>query len=146
MKSTVMQNLVTQFFSVDHERLDFLFRMYQKNKQNQRYKAVLLFDKFSEGLKRHIRWEEELLFPMFEKATGINGSGPTMVMRHEHDKIRAMLDEISESLKNDDHSEALEKALSELLLLHNEKEEQVLYVQCDRALKEEQLLTLFLDM
>ena len=66
MKSTVMQNLVTQFFSVDHERLDFLFRMYQKNKQNQRYKAVLLFDKFSEGMKRHIRWEEELLFPMFE--------------------------------------------------------------------------------
>ena len=57
-----------------------------------------------------------------------------------------MLDEISESLKNDDHSEALEKALSELLLLHNEKEEQVLYVQCDRALTEEQLLTLFLDM
>ena len=66
MKSTVMQNLVTQFFSVDHERLDFLFRMYQKNKQNQRYKAVLLFDKFSEGMKRHIRWEEELLFPMFD--------------------------------------------------------------------------------
>ena len=141
-----MQNLVTQFFSVDHERLDFLFRMYRKNKQNQRYKAVLLFDKFSEGLKRHIRWEEELLFSMFEKATGMQGAGPTVVMRHEHDQIRAMLDEISESLKNDKHPEVLEKALSELLLLHNEKEEQVLYVQCDRALTEEQLLALFLDM
>lgn len=141
-----MQNLVTQFFSVDHERLDFLFRMYRENKQNQRYKAVLLFDKFSDGLKRHIRWEEELLFPMFEKATGLKGAGPTMVMRHEHDQIKAMLDEISESLKNDEHSEALEKALSELLLLHNEKEEQVLYVQCDQSLTEEQLLTLFLDM
>ena len=33
-----MQNLVTQFFSVDHERLDFLFRMYRENKKNQRYK------------------------------------------------------------------------------------------------------------
>ena len=45
-----MQNLVTQFFSVDHERLDFLFRMYRENKKNQRYKAVLLFDKFSDCL------------------------------------------------------------------------------------------------
>ena len=141
-----MQNLVTQFFSVDHERLDFLFRMYRENKKNQRYKAVLLFDKFSEGLKRHIRWEEELLFPMFEKANGLKGAGPTMVMRQEHGQIEAILEEISDGLKNDDHSEALENTLLELLLLHNEKEEQVLYVQCDRALTKEQLLALFLDM
>jgi len=106
-----MQNLVTQFFSVDHERLDFLFRMYRENKKNQRYKAVLLFDKFSEGLKRHIRWEEELLFPMFEKANGLEGAGPTMVMRQEHGQIESILEEISEGLKNDDHSEALENAL-----------------------------------
>ncbi len=141
-----MNNLVAQFFSADHERLDFLFRMYRENKRSERYKAVLLFDKFAEGLKRHIDWEEQLLFPAFDDAMGTQGHGPTKVMRNEHDQIKAMLDEISESLKQDVHCEPLEKALQELLLAHNEKEEQVLYVQCDRVLSEERLLAIFLEM
>ncbi len=146
MESIVMNNLVTQFFSIDHQRLDFLFRMYRENKGGERYKAVLLFDKFRTDLTRHINWEEELLFPAFDKAMGLNGVGPTEVMRQEHQKIKGLLERISQSLKADEHSENLEKELMELLLLHNEKEEQILYVQCDRTVTDEQLVAMFLEI
>ena len=48
------------------------------------------FEKFKFGLHRHIAWEEEILFPLFEEKTGMTDGGPTFVMREEHRQIKAL--------------------------------------------------------
>ncbi len=141
-----MSNLVTQFFSVDHERLDFLFRMYRKSKKENRYIATLLFEKFSDDLKQHINWEETLLFPAFDGSTKLTPSSPTYIMREEHKTIIKLLDKIRSSLIQDVNSDVLESQLTEFLLQHNEQEEQVLYGKCDKAISEEKLLEIFLEL
>ncbi|MEQ3657813.1 MAG: hemerythrin domain-containing protein [Glaciecola sp.] len=147
MEQKSISNLITQFFSVDHERLDFLFRMYREHKKDEPYKAILIFEKFAEGLKKHIEWEEELLFPAYDRVVkSIEQQSPTHAMCLEHQEINWLLDKILLHIKRKQASEALEKELTELLLLHNEKEEQVLYIKCDRAISDSTLTDILLEM
>ncbi|MCC2615049.1 hemerythrin domain-containing protein [Aestuariibacter halophilus] len=141
-----MNNLITQFFSVDHDRLDFLYRQYQRFKLDNRNHAKAFFDKFRDGLKQHIEWEEQLLFPAFEGAAQMHMSGPTFVMRQEHGLIQKLLDHIHEDLCLERDPQALETELEQLLTEHNNKEEQILYVQCDRLIKQNNLADIFLHL
>lgn len=141
-----MPNLITQFFSVDHDRLDFLFHMYQQAKETDKEAAIKFFDKFSAGLKRHIEWEENLLFPAFDDALGTHGFGPTAVMRTEHDQIKSMLEQIHSKLNLGQQTDAIEQALLDILQVHNTKEENILYVECDRVLTEQHTAALFLSV
>jgi len=141
-----VSHLITQFFSIDHERLDFLFRMYKKNKVHSRYKASLLFEKFSDGLKQHIEWEEQLLFPTYDTYLKDAESSPVKQMLEEHKQILQKLDTIRSRLCNAQNSDALEAELTELLLMHNEKEEQVLYGRCDDSISENKLCEIFLEL
>jgi hypothetical protein len=48
---------------------------------------------FDRTMRHHFAMEEEVLFPAFERTTGMV-RGPTMVMRMEHTQMRALLDQI----------------------------------------------------
>ena len=147
MEQKSTNNLITQFFSVDHERLDFLFRMYREHKKHEPYKAILIFEKFAEGLKKHIEWEEELLFPAYDRAiSATQQQSPTHAMCQEHQEITWLLDKVLDFIKKKQPCEVLEKELTELLLLHNEKEEQVLYIKCDREISDNTLTNILLEM
>jgi len=75
------------------------------------------------------RWEEEILFPLFEKKTGMQ-FGPTYVMRNEHKEIAAHLESIHKKVqKADPSSDREEQKLLEVLGAHNQKEEAILYPQ-----------------
>lgn len=141
-----MNNLITQCFSVDHEKIDFLFRMYRKYKQHNRYQAALLFEKFSEQLQQHIAWEEDLLFPAYEISAQSKHHDNILLLYQEHQQIINKVESIRQHLIAHTDCEALEQELSELMLLHNEKEEHVLYEQCDRAIDEARCMEIFLDM
>jgi uncharacterized protein (DUF2249 family)/hemerythrin-like domain-containing protein len=52
---------------------------------------------FERRLNRHIHFEEELLFPVFERKTG-SRDGVTTAMRGEHREIRLMLERAARSL------------------------------------------------
>lgn len=126
-------NSIADFMSKDHDRLEDIFKGFQKTKSSDVNKAKELFYSFKSGLERHIVWEEEILFPIFEERTGMSAGGPTMVMRTEHQQIKEFLTHINGQLANSDSGEA---ELIQVLTSHNDKEESILYPWIDNSLGE----------
>ena len=75
------QKTIREFYEKDHGRLDELFKTFQQLKRSHPPKAKGVFEEFKFGLERHIVWEEDLLFPLWEKKTGRSEEGPTVVMQ-----------------------------------------------------------------
>lgn len=126
-------NEISGFMGRDHDRLDELFA--EIRKESDPAKARGWFAKFDSGLRAHIAWEEEILFPHFEAKTGMRDAGPTAVMRMEHDEIKQQLRNIDDAIGKRDPSPALD-ALVDVLTPHNQKEENVLYPWLDQSLSE----------
>ena len=126
---------IADYFAADHDRLDALFTNFQALKRTDPAAAKENFKGFLKGLTRHIVWEEDVLFPIFEKKTGMTDSGPTAVMRLEHRQIKGHLDAIHDKVRvGDPNSDAAEAALLEVLKGHNMKEERILYPAIDQCL------------
>jgi len=127
---------ITRYLSWDHDRLDVLLGESTRHVENGDIaQARLLFLAFDEGVRRHIRMEEELLFPLFESRTGMR-NGPTVVMRAEHRLIEVELTRMRQGLEAGDAA-AYATGLANLhcaMLPHNVKEEQVLYPTVDDML------------
>ena len=124
---------VTRYLSWDHDRLDGLLGEVTRRVQGGSFsQAQSIFEAFDQGLRRHIRNEEELLFPLFEARSGVR-HGPTAVMRSEHRAIEAELVRMREALEAGDASEYASglTTLHGLMGPHNAKEEQVLYPTTD---------------
>ena len=96
------------------------------------------FSRFVRGLERHLEWEEELLFPLFEQRSGMTGVGPTAVMRAEHRCFKVLLDRIQDRLSAGSSLDGLDKELFDALTVHNRKEETLLYPWLDGLLSEEE--------
>lgn len=130
---------VTEALSWDHDRLEALdARAFDARSAGDHRTASEVFAVFAHGLRRHIRFEEELLFPEFEARAGFPpDAGPTAVMRAEHREILALLDEIGHAIGDAAApAEQSRIALHEVLGGHNLKEEQVLYPGVDRLMTE----------
>src|SRR3990167_5220562 len=111
---------ILAYYKTDHDRLDNLFKQYQRNKKTDFEKAVNRLKEFIAGLERHIIWEEEILFPVFESKSEIREGGPTAVMREEHKLIKSTLAAIYGKVQNRRaDTDAEEKRLFEILKPHN---------------------------
>lgn len=141
------QNTITTLYAEDHDRLDELFKTFQTSKRSDFAKAKDAFKEFKVGLQRHIVWEEELLFPMWEEKTGMIEDGPTPVMRFEHEQIKQLLDAIYRKVESQDlTSDQEEQALLNLLGSHNRKEEKALYPAIDNVTNADERNTIFATM
>jgi regulator of cell morphogenesis and NO signaling len=137
---------VTAYFEQDHNRLDALLTTFHEMKRTDFALAKERFREFKFGLQRHIVWEEDLLFPLWEQRSGIT-EGPTAVMRAEHKRIGAALEALHIKVnQGDPECEAEEQALSALLEAHNLKEERILYPAIDHAITDEERPALFRRM
>jgi iron-sulfur cluster repair protein YtfE (RIC family) len=127
---------ITRYLSWDHDRLDGLLGEVTRRVEAGNFKAASsIFVAFEDGLRRHMRVEEEILFPLFEARTGLT-HGPTATMRAEHRGISAELVRMRQALEAGDRSGyavGLEQ-LHGLLGPHGDKEEQVLYPATDELL------------
>jgi iron-sulfur cluster repair protein YtfE (RIC family) len=126
--------------SVDHDRLDNKIKKYSTEKLVDIERAESIFLSFKSELERHIIWEEDILFPVFERKTGIKDGGPTSVMRIEHIEIKKYLQEIKRKLhvkKIQDPCKE-EVALFKVLESHNQKEENILYPGIDNLTSEQE--------
>ncbi len=121
---------IVDFMSKDHDRLDAIYAKFRQEKDTA--KARDLFSQFDTGLRAHISWEEEILFPPFEEKTGMRDVGPTAVMRMEHQQIKQFLQAIAGKIGTDISAEA--QGLENVLSAHNHKEENVLYPWLDQML------------
>ena len=126
----------------DHDRLDRLFKDFQRLKAFPP-KAKGFFCDFKVGLQRHIVWEDEILFPVFEKKSGMYNHGPTIAMRKEHLVIRELLDALHEGVKKGDLSDIPDERFSAYLLQHNLREENVLYPWIESQLSEDEQVLIF---
>lgn len=130
------EDSLTDFYERDHDRLDGLFSLFRRLKGSDFAKAREFFKEFMLGLHRHIAWEENILFPIFEKKSGLVGVGPTLVMRREHELIKESLEDLYTKVqKGDVQGDADEKRLLEVLSQHNMKEERILYPAIDGMLE-----------
>ncbi len=142
-----MSETITAYYAKDHDRLDVLFTTFQETKRSDFPKAKAAFVQFLFGLKRHIIWEEDILFPVFEKKTGMRESGPTAVMRMEHRQIKKELDAIHEKVAaGSPDSDAAEQRLLAVLSTHNHKEENILYPGIDRLINDAEAIQVFQKM
>ena len=138
---------ISDVFQNDHNRLDALFQSFQALKHENVAKAKETFAQFKSGLERHIRWEEEVLFPLWEEKTGMSDGGPTFVMRHEHRRIEEQLQAIDRSLTENNADDAQsEQTLLALLAAHNIKEERVLYPSLDHVTTPEECRDIFMKI
>lgn len=125
---------ISGFFQNDHNRLDALLQSFHTLKRENFSKAKEAFRQFKAGLERHIRWEEDVLFPLWEEKTGMSDGGPTVVMRHEHRRIEEYLRAIGQNTTEENTDDAQQdQALLALLGAHNLKEERVLYPAIDQV-------------
>jgi regulator of cell morphogenesis and NO signaling len=126
-------------FAHDHDRLDQLLASYGELKLVDFARAREAFREFKFGLQRHILWEENILFPLFEEKTGMRDHGPTVVMRAEHREIGRCLEALHDKVRRQDADSDQEvAALVEALAVHYQKEENILYPMLDRLLSEEE--------
>lgn len=135
---------LSSFMTREHSKLEELMQRYHQQREKDPKAAKRSFLEFRRGLKRHIAWEEEVLFPVFEERTGLHLVGPTHVMRTEHRQVQVLLDALKDILSGDRTSSAeLEEELFEMRLFrilrsHEEKEEEILYPWFDVSIPEEE--------
>jgi iron-sulfur cluster repair protein YtfE (RIC family) len=133
------QKTISEFYEQDHDRLDELFKTFQKLKRSDFAQAKEAFNEFKFGLQRHIVWEEDLLFPLWEEKTGMSEGGPTFVMRSEHRQIGQQLEAIHDKVaEQNPETDQEEQTLLDLLGSHNMKEERVLYPAIDQVTTQEE--------
>ncbi|MBK7076603.1 MAG: hemerythrin domain-containing protein [Myxococcales bacterium] len=127
---------VTEYLSLDHDRLDLLLLEVIKLVAARRFnEARPRLSNFAFGLRRHIHLEDEFVFPRFEQLTGMTG-GPTMVMRDEHRAIEHHLAGMIDAAMRDDRDgfDSEQEAMVAVLSDHTAREEAVIYPMLDRHL------------
>ena len=131
---------VTEALAWDHDRLDELEKQaFNRLAVGDRAAAQAAWSEFTVGLRRHIRFEEELLFPAFEERLGVTpAAGPTAVMRGEHREIERLIEAIGQAFTGGEAAGPLRLALHRVLGEHNLKEERMLYPTTDQALDPEE--------
>lgn len=107
----------------DHKRCDDYFTQAENFAMKQDWdNSQIMTAKFHQALDLHFKQEEDKLFPAFENATDMR-EGPTMVMRHEHQQMRKLLDELLKATKekNSDRYFGLTETLHIFMQQHNMK-------------------------
>ncbi len=141
------QSSIREFYQKDHDQLEVLFRSYQMMKRKDPEGAIEAFGEFRSGVRRHMNWEEEILFPIYEARTGKKTEGPTVLMKQEHEKIREALDAIHGKVSAGDLETDLEEERLLLVLSdHHTHEESLLYPAIDHVISPCQVVGIFRDM
>ncbi|HEY3354095.1 MAG TPA: DUF2249 domain-containing protein [Polyangia bacterium] len=125
---------VAEYLSWDHQRLDAILLEVRRSLEKRSCAETLpRFADFRCGLGRHIEMEEQILLPAFESVTGVAGN-PMAVVYTEHELAHRACEDVEAALRAGDRPGALlqVESLREMLLLHNLKEERLLYPTSDR--------------
>ncbi len=120
---------IPEFMTSKHRECDEIFSVAESAVANEDWQqAKQEWPKFCAELALHLDGEEKILFPAFEQATGMT-SGPTQVMRIEHEQMRELVNSLNNALQQQDKKTflGLSETLMVLMQQHNMKEEMMLY-------------------
>lgn len=127
---------IVRFLPPHHKHCDELFASAEAAAEAGRWEeAHSACCEFSAEIEAHFCTEEQLLFPAFEAASGMT-TGPTQMMRFEHEQMRSLLAAFGSGIatRNADAVSGAAETLLVLMQQHNLKEENILYPMCDRVL------------
>jgi hemerythrin-like domain-containing protein len=130
---------ILDFLGSDHRACDDLFASAEAAVAQKNWdRARSLFDRFQAAMAHHLAMEETVLFPAFEARTH-NSTGPTQVMRMEHEQMRSLLQDMASAVAEASQSRflGLSETLNMLMQQHNLKEESMLYPMSDQVLGDE---------
>ncbi len=126
-----------EFFTHAHRRCDGFWAEVETAAQAGDAKTIMeSWRRYQGEMLRHLRMEEEVMFPAFEQASGMTGGGPTFVMRSEHEQMRGLLEQMGAAAERGDFDELVDLGDTLLMLIqqHNQKEEMMLYPMAAQAL------------
>jgi len=136
-RKTSGSRTVSECLNNEHQRLDTIVSVIRNALENGDMEvAGGYLNEFTCGLARHIDIEEQLLIPVFERATGIGEGGLTGVMRRDHLAIRGFVRSITRAITSGNAGAAITflDDLLDALEEHNRKEENILYPATDDVL------------
>ena len=131
---------ISAFVNNDHDLLDQQWADFLSD-VNGVVARKKLFRRFSEHLRRHINFENNELFPYFDRLTGIDPKkGPTAVLRRDHDIILKLLDRVKKAFAfNDDNKiNHLGKHLQRAMEKHRERENKIHYSVLDKFISKKE--------
>lgn len=99
-----------------------------------------LFSQIQDGLDKHLKGEEEFLYPALEKES--EARDLTLEAEEEHHVSKLVMGEISRMSMSDDHWLPKVKVLRELIDHHIHEEEEELFELAQEVLSEDQLLNI----
>lgn len=139
LKPKESETEISPYFGRDHDEIDALLGYLRRDlaaRDADRIESIRgLFDEFDRRLERHIRWEEEILFPAVEERVPMFAFGPGPVMRSDHVQIRENKAAAHAALaagSMEKAQEAIEMMVS-ALVPHNQREESVYYPTSDQV-------------
>ncbi|HVE38291.1 MAG TPA: hemerythrin domain-containing protein [Planctomycetota bacterium] len=130
---------VDDVFGEDHQVLGALLERLRSAIPERSPEALATLEAFTLGLRAHMSWEEELLFPaVFAHATSAQKRSIES-LEIDHERLRETLSSLHSSLAAGDFATARTLAdwLETLLRGHNYDEEHGVYVEADQYLTEE---------
>jgi len=143
-------NEISDFMEADHLRLNASFVDFQKLKISDSKKSKEIFLEFASELKRHILWEEEILFvsigDKLKIKKGTSAGKSLSMLSMQHTQIIDFLQQIKSELENGINENQFENLLTEILEHHNQVEEGIVYPLIDELLTEEEKKSIFLKM
>jgi len=129
---------IKEYLSADHSRCDELFATMEDAVAKDINSAQEAFNDFADNTERHFQMEERVMFLEFETKTGMT-QGPTAMMRHEHEQMRNLLNDMKASIEAKDKDKFFGNSETLMILMqqHNMKEEQMLYTMAQQHLSAE---------
>lgn len=127
---------LASYLEQDHVHCDALFRTTNESACAARWpQAAREMAAFRYALERHLLIEERILYPAYENAVG-HAVGPTLSMRAEHLRIRAIVQRLADAVRAQDRDAFFNHADAFLLMMHqhSEKEEGIVYPRIARVL------------
>jgi iron-sulfur cluster repair protein YtfE (RIC family) len=135
---TSEQRRIKVAISSEHALFDLLLAEVIRSVADGEFeRAGATFDELTATLGKHMEFEEDVLFPIFDSAMRSEpGSGPTAGLRRDHDRIRELLGEMAAALEASAR-EAFDRAASALQTLlpeHDVQEHAILHRVVHRIL------------
>lgn len=122
----------------DHAKLDQLWAEFMAETHSAQ-NAARLFQQFSDHIVKHMDLEDNVLFPLFDKHTGLEGGiGPTALVRRDHANILKLMETVKKTAATKDinkiqyASNHLQRALN----AHRERENQMQYPVLDNVVND----------
>lgn len=131
-----METSIEILLGEDHLAIDGLYDAYLEAKRMSSDQAKDAFRKYKTALLRHIKCEEDLVFPVVKRFPAEPASGEVFTLREEHQIIIPLLMEVERNLKQGSDASPSERRLFEELHEHNAREEMRFYAPLDRLLNE----------